>query len=67
MNILLNRTIWQATSDIKIPIIFNNAGYIVTGFFDQTNIDSQLANMVRICHLSTFKYRIIVVHDTVDV
>jgi short-subunit dehydrogenase len=28
-----------------VTIIFNNAGYIVTGFFDQTSIDAQLANM----------------------
>lgn len=25
--------------------MFNNAGYIVTGFFDQTTLDSQLANL----------------------
>ena len=25
--------------------MFNNAGFIVTGFFDQSNLDSQLANM----------------------
>ena len=35
----------KATKDIDIPIVFNNAGYIVTGFFDQTNLDRQLANM----------------------
>jgi len=35
----------EATKDIDIPIIFNNAGYIVTGFFDQTSLDSQLANV----------------------
>ncbi len=28
-----------------MTIIFNNAGYIVTGFFDQTTLDSQLANL----------------------
>uniref|UniRef100_A0A6B2LCR3 Uncharacterized protein n=1 Tax=Arcella intermedia TaxID=1963864 RepID=A0A6B2LCR3_9EUKA len=35
----------QATKDIDIAIIFNNAGYIVTGFFDQTTLDAQLANL----------------------
>lgn len=36
----------QGTKDIDISIVFNNAGYIVTGFFDQTSLDSQLANLV---------------------
>jgi len=35
----------EATKDIDIAIVFNNAGYIVTGFFDQTTLDSQLANL----------------------
>lgn len=35
----------EATKDITIEIIFNNAGYIVTGFFDQTDLNAQLANM----------------------
>jgi len=35
----------EATKDIDVAIVFNNAGYIVTGFFDQTSLDSQLANM----------------------
>jgi len=35
----------EATKDIDIAIVFNNAGYIVTGFFDQTSLDAQLANM----------------------
>jgi short-subunit dehydrogenase len=35
----------EATKDLDISIVFNNAGYIVTGFFDQTTLDSQLANM----------------------
>lgn len=35
----------QATKDLDIAIVFNNAGYIVTGFFDHTTLDSQLANM----------------------
>lgn len=38
----------KATEDLDIAIVFNNAGYIVTGFFDQTSVDSQLANMVNI-------------------
>jgi short-subunit dehydrogenase len=40
-----------------VAIVFNNAGYIVTGFFDQSSIDAQLANLecnstscVRITH-----------------
>jgi len=32
----------DATKDIDINIVFNNAGYIVTGFFDQTNLDAQV-------------------------
>ena len=35
----------EATKDIDIAIVFNNAGYIVTGFFDHTTLDAQLANM----------------------
>ena len=35
----------EATKDIDVQVIFNNAGYIVTGFFDQTKLDGQLANM----------------------
>lgn len=35
----------KATNDIDIAIVFNNAGYIVTGFFDHTTLDAQLANM----------------------
>ena len=37
--------LFQATKDIDIEIVFNNAGYIVTGFFDQTTLDAQLANL----------------------
>lgn len=33
------------TEDIDVQVVFNNAGYIVTAFFDHTNIDTQLANM----------------------
>ena len=35
----------EATKDIDVAIVFNNAGYIVTGFFDQSSLDSQLANL----------------------
>ena len=35
----------KGTDDIDIAVVFNNAGYIVTGFFDQTTLDSQLANL----------------------
>eukprot|EP01041_Mallomonas_annulata_P001731 gene1731-3349_t len=35
----------EATKDIDVAIVFNNAGYIVTGFFDQTDLNAQLANM----------------------
>lgn len=35
----------EATKDIDIAIVFNNAGYIVTGFFDHTSLDAQLANV----------------------
>jgi len=35
----------EATKDIDVQLVFNNAGYIVTGFFDQTTIDTQMANM----------------------
>lgn len=35
----------KATTDIDVAIVFNNAGYIVTGFFDQTSLDAQLANV----------------------
>jgi short-subunit dehydrogenase len=35
----------DATKDIEIPIIFNNAGFIVTGFVDQAPIGKLLTNM----------------------
>lgn len=35
----------EATKDIEIPIIFNNAGFIVTGFIDQAPIEKLLANI----------------------
>jgi len=33
-----------ATDDINVQIIFLNAGYILTGFFDQRPVEAQLAN-----------------------
>mmetsp|Transcript_20905 Transcript_20905/g.29050 ORF Transcript_20905/g.29050 Transcript_20905/m.29050 type:complete len:331 (+) Transcript_20905:96-1088(+) len=38
-------TIAKATADIDIPIIFNNAGFIVTGFIDSSPIGKLLANI----------------------
>lgn len=35
----------RATEDIDVAVVFNNAGYIVTGFFDQSSLDAQLANL----------------------
>lgn len=35
----------DATKDIEVPIIFNNAGFMVTGFLDQAPIGKLLANM----------------------
>jgi short-subunit dehydrogenase len=35
----------DATKDIDIPIVFNNAGFIVTGFLDQTPLGKLLANV----------------------
>lgn len=35
----------QATKDIEVPIIFNNAGFMVTGFLDQAPIGKLLANI----------------------
>jgi short-subunit dehydrogenase len=34
-----------ATKDINIPIVFSNAGFMVTGFFDQTPIEKLAANI----------------------
>ena len=45
-NISFHRpAIIEATEDIDVQIVFNNAGYIVTGFFDHTSLDAQLANL----------------------
>jgi short-subunit dehydrogenase len=35
----------EATTDLDIPIIFNNAGFLVTGFFDQAPLGKLLANV----------------------
>lgn len=35
----------KATKDIEVPIIFNNAGFLVTGFFDQAPLPKLLANV----------------------
>jgi short-subunit dehydrogenase len=35
----------DATKDIDVRIIFNNAGFLVTGFFDQAPLPKLLANM----------------------
>jgi short-subunit dehydrogenase len=35
----------EATKDIDVRIVFNNAGFMVTGFMDQTPIDKLLVNM----------------------
>lgn len=39
------KKIKNATKDLEIPIIFNNAGFMVTGFFDQAPLGKLLANM----------------------
>ena len=39
------KKIEEATKDIEIPIVFNNAGFLVTGFFDQAPLGKLLANM----------------------
>ena len=38
-------SIIEATKDIDIQVVFNNAGYMVTGFFDTVGIEPQLANL----------------------
>mmetsp|Transcript_26949 Transcript_26949/g.42281 ORF Transcript_26949/g.42281 Transcript_26949/m.42281 type:complete len:314 (-) Transcript_26949:329-1270(-) len=35
----------KATKDISVQCVFNNAGYIVTGFFEQVPVERQLANV----------------------
>lgn len=34
----------KASDDVDVQVIFNNAGFIVTGFFDQHSAETQLAN-----------------------
>jgi short-subunit dehydrogenase len=34
-----------ATDDIDVQCIFNNAGFIVTGFFEQSSVETHLANL----------------------
>ena len=34
-----------ATADIDVQLVFNNAGYLVTGFFDRTPLPRHLANV----------------------
>lgn len=39
-----------ATEDIDVQVVFNNAGYILTGFFEQHSVEAHLANFN--CNLS---------------
>ena len=39
------KQIKEATKDIDIQIVFNNAGFLVTGFFDQAPLGKLLVNM----------------------
>jgi len=39
------KAIVDGTKDIDIPIVFSNAGFMVTGFFDQAPLGKLLANM----------------------
>ena len=34
----------KATKDIDVQVVFNNAGYMVTGFFDRTPVERQVKN-----------------------
>jgi len=34
----------DATKDVDVQLVFNNAGFIVTGFFEQHSVDTHLAN-----------------------
>ena len=49
----------QATADIDVQLVFLNAGYMLTGFFEATPLEAQLANLecnavsaVSVAHLS---------------
>lgn len=35
----------EATKDINVQCVFNNAGFIVTGFFESASEDKQMANL----------------------
>ena len=35
----------KATDDIDVQLVFNNAGYIVTDFFEVSSLDAQLGNL----------------------
>ena len=35
----------QATADIDVQLVFLNAGYMLTGFFESTPLEAQLANL----------------------
>ncbi|CAN0094668.1 unnamed protein product, partial [Discosporangium mesarthrocarpum] len=35
----------EVTKDIKVQCVFNNAGFIVTGFFDCSPLGKQMANL----------------------
>jgi len=54
----------KATADIDVQLLFNNAGYVLTGFFDQTGMDQQMRNMecnatcgVRLTHVFVTRMR----------
>mmetsp|Transcript_43619 Transcript_43619/g.123459 ORF Transcript_43619/g.123459 Transcript_43619/m.123459 type:complete len:334 (+) Transcript_43619:65-1066(+) len=38
------RDVEGATKDISVQIVFNNAGYLLTGFFETHTVDAHLAN-----------------------
>lgn len=35
----------KSTNDIDVNLLFNNAGFMLTGFFDSTDLDKQMLNM----------------------
>lgn len=39
------RAIEQATHDVKVSILINNAGFLKMGFFDQISMDTHSVNM----------------------
>lgn len=43
-NLAYMKEVKQKTGKISVSCVFNNAGYIKTGFFTDTSIESQLAN-----------------------